>query len=90
MGTMIHIHDVVPPGWEIVDGRLRRTFEFADFVAAFGFMTKVALLAERADHHPDWSNAYNRVVIDLWSHDVGEITSRDHDLAERISALVDG
>ena len=82
--------DVTPPaGWDLVDDHLHRVFEFADFVTAFGFMTSVALVAERMDHHPDWSNAYGQVVIDLRSHDVGAITSRDLDLAERINALAD-
>jgi 4a-hydroxytetrahydrobiopterin dehydratase len=76
-----------PAGWQTVDGRLHREFEFADFVTAFGFMASAALLAERMDHHPDWSNVYNRVVIDLWSHDAGAITDRDHTLAERINDL---
>jgi 4a-hydroxytetrahydrobiopterin dehydratase len=74
-----------PPGWELVDGRLHRELEFADFAAAFGFMTRVALAAEKADHHPDWSNSWNRVVIDLVSHDAGRVTSRDVRLAEAIN-----
>jgi len=77
----------VPTGWELVDGRLHREFEFADFSEAFGFMARVALLAERLDHHPDWSNSWNRVVIDLSSHDVGAITDRDRELAAAISAV---
>ena len=56
-----------------------------DFVEAFGFMAMVALLAEKANHHPDWSNSWNKVVIDLMSHDKGEITDRDHDLAKAIN-----
>lgn len=68
-------------------GRLRREFEFSDFRRAFGFMTSVALAAEAMDHHPDWSNAYGRVVIDLVSHDVGGLTSRDLALGEAIDAL---
>ena len=77
----------VPSGWSVVDGRLHRQFEFADFVAAFGFMASVALVAEKMDHHPEWSNVYNKVVIDLWSHDVSAITERDHQLAGRINTL---
>ncbi|HHY51567.1 MAG TPA: 4a-hydroxytetrahydrobiopterin dehydratase [Alphaproteobacteria bacterium] len=66
---------------------LRREFRFADFSAAFGFMTRVALAAERAGHHPDWSNRYNRVAIALSTHEAGGVTERDVALAERIEAL---
>lgn len=69
-------------------GAIVRTFRFADFVAAFGFMTRVALLAERADHHPDWSNVWNRVEIALTTHDPGGVTTRDFDLARGINALL--
>ncbi len=65
--------------------KLVRHFEFNDFVEAFGFMTRVALLAERADHHPNWSNVYNRITIELTSHDAGNrVTQRDRDLAAAI------
>ena len=74
-----------PEGWAVVDGKLHRELEFHDFVEAFGFMSMVALLAEKADHHPDWSNSWNKVVIDLVSHDKGEITDRDRDMAEKIN-----
>lgn len=77
-----------PDGWELLEGRLHREFTFADFSAAWGFMARVALLAERADHHPDWSNSWNKVVIDLVSHDVGVITERDVALAEQINRLL--
>lgn len=77
-------------GWtESDDGKaIRRTFTFADFSAAFAFMTRVALLAETADHHPDWSNSYNMVDISLTSHDAGGLTKRDAKLARAIDALV--
>ena len=75
----------IPEGWSVADGKLHREIEFHDFVEAFGFMSMVALLAEKADHHPDWSNSWNKVVIDLMSHDKGEITDRDRDLAEAIN-----
>lgn len=78
----------VPPGWTVVDGRLHREVEFADFAEAFGFMARVAVIAERLDHHPDWSNSWNRVVIDVVSHDVGHLTERDQRLAEAIEACV--
>jgi 4a-hydroxytetrahydrobiopterin dehydratase len=74
-------------GWKLVAGKLRREFEFASFVEAFGFMTSVALLAERAQHHPDWSNSYAKVVIELSSHDVGGLSRRDFELAQAIDAL---
>jgi 4a-hydroxytetrahydrobiopterin dehydratase len=74
------------PGWEVADGRLRRVFEFRDFVEAFSFMTAVALEAERLDHHPDWSNSYRTVTIELVSHSAGGLTDRDVELARRIQA----
>jgi 4a-hydroxytetrahydrobiopterin dehydratase len=80
-----------PDGWAVVDGKLHRELEFQDFVEAFGFMAMVAVLAEKADHHPDWSNSWNTVVIDLVSHDAGGLTDRDYDLAARINkALGEG
>ncbi len=78
----------VPAGWELRDGRLHREWTFRDFSEAFGFMARVALLAERADHHPDWTNSWNRVEIDLVSHDAGTVTDRDVALAEAINALL--
>ncbi|MBR9990137.1 MAG: 4a-hydroxytetrahydrobiopterin dehydratase [Gemmatimonadetes bacterium] len=74
-------------GWDLDDNRLHRRFEFADFVQAFGFMTSVALIAEKANHHPDWSNSYKTVEIHLSSHDVDGISERDFDLAGRIDAI---
>jgi 4a-hydroxytetrahydrobiopterin dehydratase len=74
-----------PESWAVVDGKLHRELEFHNFVEAFGFISMVALLAEKADHHPDWSNSYNKVVIDLVSHDKGAITDRDTALAEAIN-----
>ncbi|MEK7292908.1 MAG: 4a-hydroxytetrahydrobiopterin dehydratase [Actinomycetota bacterium] len=76
-------------GWEECDNTLYRKFEFADFVAAFAFMTKVAALAEEHDHHPDWCNSWNVVEITLCSHDKGRtVTSRDHQLAEAINKII--
>ncbi len=66
---------------------IRRDFEFANFVEAFGFMSQVALLAERYNHHPNWSNVYNRVEIALSTHDAGGLTDRDFELAREIDAL---
>jgi 4a-hydroxytetrahydrobiopterin dehydratase len=74
-------------GWSLVGGKLHREFRFSDFNAAFAFMTRVALEAEKRDHHPDWSNVWNRVVVDLVTHDAGGVTERDVALAKRISEL---
>ena len=83
--------DITPPeGWDVVDGRLHRELTFADFSEAFAFMTRVALAAEAANHHPDWSNSWNKVVIDLVSHDADGLTERDVALATRVNELVDG
>jgi len=76
--------------WSLRSDKLYRKFVFADFVEAFGFMSRVALLAERMDHHPEWSNVYNRVEIHLTTHDAGGITERDFVLAQRISRLLTG
>ena len=76
-------------GWERDGDVLRRDLEFGDFVEAFSFMTKVALLAEKRDHHPDWKNVYNRVSIGLSTHDAGGLTELDLDLARAINALLD-
>jgi 4a-hydroxytetrahydrobiopterin dehydratase len=77
----------VPPGWALVAGKLHREFRFADFSEAWGFMSRVALVAERHDHHPDWANSWNRVVIELVSHDEGAVTARDVRLAEAINEI---
>lgn len=78
-----------PDGWDVVDGALHRRLTFADFAAAFAFMTRVAKIAEEQDHHPDWSNSWNVVEISLRSHDVGGvITERDVRLAQRINEVL--
>ncbi len=74
--------------WRIEEDKLYREFKFPDFVSAFGFMTKVAILAERANHHPEWSNVYNSVVINLTTHEAGGISKRDFELAQKISKLI--
>ena len=75
------------PNWQLVAGTLHRDLVFADFVEAFGFMTKVALIAEAMDHHPQWSNVWNRVSIDLITHDTGCLSNLDVQLAQRIDGL---
>lgn len=75
--------------WTLRAGKLHRELTFDSFVAAFGFMTRTALVAERMDHHPEWSNVYNRVVIDLQTHDVAGLSERDFKLAHAIDALLD-
>lgn len=77
------------PQWSLVEGRdaIRRRFRFRDFAEAWGFMARVALLAERQDHHPEWSNTWNRVEIVLTTHDAGGLSARDVALAEAIDAI---
>ena len=75
-------------GWrDITAGAIIKTFAFKDFTAAFAFMGEVAKVAEKADHHPDWANSYNKVTIELSSHDMGGVTRRDIDMAHAIEAL---
>lgn len=75
--------------WQEQDNKLVRDFEFADFSEAFAFMTRVALLAEKMDHHPFWTNVYNKVHIELNTHDAGDVvTEKDRKLAEEINLLV--
>lgn len=77
-------------GWTIQDGKLHRELKFDGFVEAFGFMASVALVAERSDHHPEWSNVWNKVVIDLTTHDAGGLSARDFKLAAAIDKLATG
>lgn len=74
-------------GWTVASGKLHKEFKFKNFVQAFGFMSSVALIAEGMNHHPDWSNVYNRVIIDLVTHDLGGISSFDVEFAARVDAL---
>jgi 4a-hydroxytetrahydrobiopterin dehydratase len=75
------------PQWTAKAGKLHRELQFADFVAAFGFMARCALLAEKLDHHPAWFNVYNKVVIDLDTHDAGGVTEMDFKLAGMMEKL---
>jgi 4a-hydroxytetrahydrobiopterin dehydratase len=74
------------PGWSIADGKLHKEYKFADFIHAFGFMATAALAIEKMDHHPEWFNVYNRVTVDLATHDAKGITSKDVDLAKLLDA----
>ena len=76
------------PDWSVQGERLHRDLQFNSFVEAFGFMAQVALLAESKNHHPNWSNVYNRVSIDLTTHDLGGLSSLDVELAAAIDALL--
>ncbi len=74
------------PGWDLVDGKLHREFAFADFVEAFGFMARMAIVAEKLNHHPEWSNVWNRVTVDLTTHDVGGLSTLDFEFAAQANA----
>jgi len=75
------------PGWTLHAGKLHRELHFPSFVEAFGFMSSIALVAESLNHHPEWSNVYGKVVLDLSTHDAGGITSLDVEFAKRANAL---
>mgnify|MGYP001562909153 CR=1 FL=1 len=73
--------------WSLVNSKLHKIFQFASFVEAFGFMTKAALVAEAMNHHPEWFNVYDRVTVDLTTHDAGGVSSRDFELAAKMDRL---
>ena len=73
--------------WTLEGGKLHRDFKFKNFIEAFGFMTASALVAEKMDHHPEWSNVYNRVAVDLTTHDAGGVTELDFELAASMNSL---
>ncbi len=75
------------PGWTLANGKLHKNFECKDFIAAFGKMTQIALVAQSMDHHPEWFNVYNKVDITLSTHDAGGLTARDVALARKIDAF---
>jgi 4a-hydroxytetrahydrobiopterin dehydratase len=79
--TDAEIQTVLLPGWTLKDTKLHREYRFADFPHAFGFMAIAAPMIEKMNHHPAWSNVYNRVLVELWTHDAGGITQKDLDLA---------
>lgn len=75
-------------GWELKNNKLYRELVFTDFIEAFGFMTQVAILAEKANHHPEWFNVYKTVRIELTTHEVGGISERDFNLAKNINKIL--
>ncbi|MBL3569469.1 4a-hydroxytetrahydrobiopterin dehydratase [Rhodovulum sulfidophilum] len=85
----LELSPLLAHGWSEVEGRdaIAKTYEFGDFVSAFGFMTRAALWAEKMNHHPEWSNVYKTVEVTLSTHDAGGLTMKDVDLARKMDAL---
>ena len=75
------------PGWEINPKNIKREFNFKNFIEAFSFMTKIALICEKYNHHPNWENVYSKVIITLFTHDLGGITNLDETLAAEINSI---
>ena len=75
------------PGWSVANGKLRREYRFPDFIHAFGFMATAAIAIEKMNHHPEWFNVYNRVTVELVTHDAGGITQNDLELARKLEAI---
>ena len=75
-------------GWDVKDGKLHKEFQFDNFNQAFGFMTRAAMEIEKMNHHPEWFNVYNRITVDLTTHEVGGITNNDVNLARILNSLV--
>jgi len=75
------------PGWSVKEEKLHRDFEFGDFIEAFGFMTRAAMHIEKMNHHPEWFNVYNKLTVDLTTHDAGGITENDINLAKILNSL---
>ncbi len=76
-------------GWKLQKAKLHKEFKFKSFVEAFGFMARVALIAESINHHPEWFNVYNKVIIDLTTHDVGGISNLDAEFAKKVESLLE-
>jgi len=74
-------------GWGLANGKLHREYRFADFAHAFGFMAVAAVMIEAMGHHPEWSNVYNRVTVDLVTHDAGGVTAKDLELAQKLEGI---
>jgi 4a-hydroxytetrahydrobiopterin dehydratase len=85
--TALDAHLSSHPAWSVVDGKLHRELKFPSFIEAFGFMTRAALVAQSMDHHPEWSNVYGTVVIDLSTHSAGGITENDLELSNALDEL---
>ncbi len=75
-------------GWSMASGKLHKEFKFKDFKQAFGFMASVALIAESLDHHPDWANVYNKVIVELSTHDLGGVSTLDVEFARSVEKLL--
>lgn len=86
IAALAELNSGAAPPWVIDHDKLNKTFQFADFVTAFGFMTRVALIAERMNHHPEWFNVYRTVKVELTTHDAGGITALDFELAGAMEA----
>ena len=76
-------------GWSLADEKLHREFRFSNFITAFGFMASAAIESEKMNHHPEWFNVYNKVIVQLTTHDAGGITELDFQLAEKMNKLAD-
>ena len=87
--TNLELNEVLKEldGWKVIDNQLSKEFKFKGFIRAFGFMTEVAITAETMDHHPEWSNVYNKVIINLLTHSEGGITLLDKELAMKIDSI---
>jgi 4a-hydroxytetrahydrobiopterin dehydratase len=83
----LNAHLAAHPEWSIVDGKLHRELAFPNFIEAFGFMTRAAIVAQSMDHHPEWSNVYGTVVVDLVTHSAGGITGNDLELSRALDEL---
>jgi 4a-hydroxytetrahydrobiopterin dehydratase len=86
--ALARLNEGLDPAWQLVNGKLHKRFRFADFISAFAFMTRVALAAEKMNHHPEWSNLYREVTIDLTTHEAGGISEKDFVLAGMVEELV--
>lgn len=75
------------PGWQVKDGKLHREYKFPDFIHAFGFMATAAISIEKMNHHPEWFNVYNRVTVDLTTHDAGGVSASDFELARLLESI---
>ncbi len=76
------------PGWSVVNEKLHKEFQFVSFNQAFGFMTRAAMEIEKMNHHPEWFNVYNRIIVELTTHDAGGITKNDTNLARILDSLI--